>query len=90
MVVRPRRAVPGDRLVVLVCAVSGVILNWISRLSIKICKLGLSKTLNGLVLLSYCLWDLWPLTLSWPRCLLSGNRSLELVNVVLWKSSGGI
>jgi hypothetical protein len=55
MVVRSRRAVPRDRLVVLVCAVSGIILNRISRLSIKICKLGLSKTLNGLVLLSCCL-----------------------------------
>jgi hypothetical protein len=67
MVVRPRRAVLGDGLVVLVSAVSGNILNWISWLSVKICKLGLSKTLNGLVLLSYCLWNLWPLTLSWPR-----------------------
>jgi hypothetical protein len=52
MVMRPRTAVPGNRLVVLVYAVSGVILNWISWLSIKICKLGLSKTLNSLVLLS--------------------------------------
>jgi hypothetical protein len=58
MVVRPRRAVSGNRLIVLVCAVSGVILNWISWLSIKICKLDLSKTLNGLVLLSCCLWNL--------------------------------
>jgi hypothetical protein len=90
MVVRPRRAVLRDRLVVLVCAVGGIILNWISRLSIKICKLGLSKTLNGLVLLSCCLWNLWPLTLSWPRCLLSGNRSPQLTNVILWKSSSGI
>jgi hypothetical protein len=73
MVVRPRRAVPRNRLVVLVCAVSGIILNWISWLSIKICKLGLSKTLNGLILLSCCLWNLWPLTLSRPRCLLSSN-----------------
>jgi hypothetical protein len=64
MVVRPRRAVPGDRLVVLIYVVRGIILNWISRLSIKICKLGLSKTLNGLILLSCCLWDLWPLMLS--------------------------
>jgi hypothetical protein len=64
MVVRLRRAVPRDRLAVLVCAVSGVILNWINWLSIKIYKLGLSKTLNGLILLSYCLWNLWPLTLS--------------------------
>jgi hypothetical protein len=73
MVVRPRRAVPGDGLVILVSAVSGNILNWISRLSIKIYKLGLSKTLNGLVLLSFCLWNLWSLTLSWPRCLLSSH-----------------
>jgi hypothetical protein len=58
MVVRPRRAVPGDRLVVLVSVVSGNILNWISWLSIKICKLGLSKTINGLVLLSCCLRNL--------------------------------
>jgi hypothetical protein len=58
MVMRPRRVVPGNRLVVLVCAVSGVILNWINWLSIKIYKLGLSKTLNGLVLLSCCLWNL--------------------------------
>jgi hypothetical protein len=55
MVVRPRRAVLRDRLVVLVRAIGGIILNWISRLSIKICKLGLNKTLNGLVLLSCCL-----------------------------------
>jgi hypothetical protein len=73
MVVRPRRAVPGYRLVVLVCAVSGIILNWISWLSIKIYKLGLSKILNSLVLLSSCLWNLWPLTLSPPRCLLSSH-----------------
>jgi hypothetical protein len=52
MVVRPRRAVPGDGLVILVSVVSGNILNWISWLSINICKLGLSKTLNGLILLS--------------------------------------
>jgi hypothetical protein len=58
MVMRPRRAVPGNALVVLVSAVSGVILNWISWLSIKIYKLGFSKTLNGLVLLSCCLWNL--------------------------------
>jgi hypothetical protein len=64
MVVRLRRAVLGDGLVILVSAVSGNILNWISWLSIKINKLGLSKTLNGLVLLSCCLWNLWPLTLS--------------------------
>jgi hypothetical protein len=55
MVVRPRRAVSRNGLVVLVSAVSGIIFNWISWLSIKICKLGLSKTLNGLILLSYCL-----------------------------------
>jgi hypothetical protein len=73
MVVRPRRAVPGNRLVVLVCAISGIILNWISWLSIKIYKLGLIKTLNGLVLLKCYLWNLWPLTLSRPRCLLSSN-----------------
>jgi hypothetical protein len=55
MVVRPRRAVPGDGLIILVSAVSSNILNWISWLSIKICKLSLSKTLNGLILLSSCL-----------------------------------
>jgi hypothetical protein len=55
MVVRPRRAVPGDGLVIFVSAVSGNILNWVSWLSIKICKLGLSMTLNSLVLLSYYL-----------------------------------
>jgi hypothetical protein len=63
MVVRPRRAVLGDGLIVLICAVSGNILDWISWLSIKIYKICLSKTLNGLVLLSSCLWYLWPLTL---------------------------
>jgi hypothetical protein len=46
MVVRLRRAVPGDGLIILVSAVSSNILNLISWLSIKICKLGLSKTLN--------------------------------------------
>jgi hypothetical protein len=64
MVVRLRRAVPGDGLIILVSAVSSNILNLISWLSIKICKLGLSKTLNGLVLLRSCLWNLWPLMLS--------------------------
>jgi hypothetical protein len=71
MVVRPRRAVPKDGLVILISAVSGNILNWISWQSIKIYKLGLSKTLNSLILLSCYVWNLWPLTLSWPRCLLS-------------------
>jgi hypothetical protein len=37
MVVRPRRAVLGDGLVILICAVSSNILDWISWLSIKIC-----------------------------------------------------
>jgi hypothetical protein len=55
MVVRPRRVVPGNGLIVLVSAISGIILNWISWLSIKIYKLDLSKTLNGLVLLRCCL-----------------------------------
>jgi hypothetical protein len=58
MVMKPRRAVPGDGLVIHVCAVSSNILNSISWLSIKICKLGLNQTLNGLVLLSSCLWNL--------------------------------
>jgi hypothetical protein len=62
MVMRPRRVVPENGLVILVSAVSGIILNWINWLSIKICKLGLNKTLNGLVLLSCCLRNLWPLT----------------------------
>jgi hypothetical protein len=34
MVVRPRRAIPGDGLVILISAVRGLILNCISRLSI--------------------------------------------------------
>jgi hypothetical protein len=55
MVVRPRRAGPGDGMVILISAISSNILNWISWLSIKICKLGLSKSLNGLILLSSCL-----------------------------------
>jgi hypothetical protein len=37
MVVRPRRAVPGDGLIILICAVSSHVLDWISWLSIKIC-----------------------------------------------------
>jgi hypothetical protein len=37
MVVRLRRAVPGDGLIILICAVSSNILDWISWLSIKIC-----------------------------------------------------
>jgi hypothetical protein len=37
MVVRLRRAIPRDGLVILICAVSSNILNWISWLSIKIC-----------------------------------------------------
>jgi hypothetical protein len=75
MIVRPRRAVPGDGLVILISVVRGLILNWISRLSIQIGKLCLSKTLNGHVLLSYCLGHLRSLSLSWHGCLLSGNRS---------------
>jgi hypothetical protein len=90
MVVRPRRAILGNRLVILVCAVSGVILNWISWLSIKIYKLDLYKTLNGLILLSCYLGNLCPLTLSWPRCLLSSNRSPQLSNVILRECSSGI
>jgi hypothetical protein len=64
VIVRPRRAIPRDRLVVFICTVSGHILGLISRLSIYVCKLCLGKTLNGLVLLSGCLWYLWPLSLS--------------------------
>jgi hypothetical protein len=60
-------------MVILVSAISSNILNWISWLSIKIYKLGLSKTINGLILLSSCLWNLWPLMLSWARCLLSSH-----------------
>jgi hypothetical protein len=37
MVVRPRRAVSGDGLIILICAVSSHVLDWISWLSIKIC-----------------------------------------------------
>jgi hypothetical protein len=37
MVVRPRRAIPGDGLIILICAVSSNVLDWISWLSIKIC-----------------------------------------------------
>jgi hypothetical protein len=64
MIVRPRRAVPGDGLVILISDVRGLILNWISRLSIQISKLCLSKTLNGRVLLSCCLGHLRSLSLS--------------------------
>jgi hypothetical protein len=58
MVVRPRRAIPGDGLIIIISAVSGHILGLISRLSIQICELCLGKTLNSLVLLSGCLWYL--------------------------------
>jgi hypothetical protein len=34
---RSRRAVPEDELIILICAVSSNILDWISWLSIKIC-----------------------------------------------------
>jgi hypothetical protein len=34
MIVRPRRAVLGDGLIILICAVSSNILDWISWLSI--------------------------------------------------------
>jgi hypothetical protein len=90
MVMSPRRAVLGNRLVILIYVVSGVILNWISWLIIKICKLGLCKTLNGLILLSCYLWNLCPLTLSQPRCLLSSHRSPQLSNVILREYSSGI
>jgi hypothetical protein len=37
MVVRPRRAIPGDGLIILIGAISSNVLDWISWLSIKIC-----------------------------------------------------
>jgi hypothetical protein len=52
MVVRPRRAVLRKWLIVIISDVSGIILIWISWLSIQVGKLCLCKTLNSLVLLS--------------------------------------
>jgi hypothetical protein len=73
VVVRPRRPIPGDGLVILISAVRCLILREISRLSIKIGKLCLGKTLNCGVLLSCCLRNLRSLKLSWHWGLLSGD-----------------
>jgi hypothetical protein len=73
VVVRPRRPVPGDGLVVLIGAVRSNILRYLSRLSVKVCKLCLGKLVNSSVLLSCCLRNLRALTLSWCWSLLSGN-----------------
>jgi hypothetical protein len=90
VVVRPRRPVPGDGLVVFISAVRCPILRKVSRLSVKICKLGLCKLINCGVLLSCCLRYLRSHTLSWPWGLISGNGRPELTDIILRKSSGGI
>jgi hypothetical protein len=43
MIVRPRRAIPRDGLVILISTVRGLILNWIRRLSIQINKLSSAR-----------------------------------------------
>jgi hypothetical protein len=73
MVVRPRRPVPGDGLVVFISAVRCPILRKVSRLSVKIGKLCLCKLINCSVLLSRCLRNLRSLTLSWHWGLISSD-----------------
>jgi hypothetical protein len=73
MIVRPRRPVPGDGLVVLISAVRCHILRKISRLSVKIGKLCLCKLINCGVLLSCCLRNLRSHPLSWHWGLISGD-----------------
>jgi hypothetical protein len=73
MVVRTRRTVPRKWLVVVISVVSGVILVWISWLSIQVDNLCLCKSLNSLVLLSYSLRYLYSLTLTLTRCLLTSK-----------------
>jgi hypothetical protein len=73
MVVRTRRTVPRKWLVVVISAVGGVVLVWISWLSIQVGKLCLYKSLNNLVLLSYSLRYLCSMTLTLTRCLLTSK-----------------
>jgi hypothetical protein len=90
VVVRPRRPVPGDGLVVLICAVRSHILRYISSLSLKVRKLCLSKLVNSGILLSCCLRNLWALTLSWHWGLISSNRGPKLTDIIIRESSGSV
>jgi hypothetical protein len=90
MVVRTRRAVLRKWLIVVISTVGGVVLVWISWLSIQVGKLCLYKSLNSLVLLTYSLRYLCSLTLTLTRCLLSSESGPQLTYVVLRKSCRGV
>jgi hypothetical protein len=90
MVVRTRRAVPRKWLIVVISAVDGVVLVWISWMSIQVGKLCLCKSLISLVLLSCSLRYLCSLTLTLTRCLLLSNSGPQLTYVILRKSCRGV
>jgi hypothetical protein len=90
MVTRTRRTVPEKWLVVVINAVSGVILIWISWLSIQVGKLCLCKSLNSLVLLSCSLRYLYSLTLTQTRSLLTSKSGPQLTYVILRKDCRGV
>jgi hypothetical protein len=87
---RTRRVVPRKGLVVVISAVGGVVLVWISWLSIQVCKLCLRKSLNGLVLLSCSLRYLYSLMRTLSRCLLPGDSGPQLAYIILRESHRGI
>jgi hypothetical protein len=82
--------VPRKWLVVVISAIGGVVLVWISWLSIQVGKLCLCKSLNSLVLLSYSLRYLCSLTLTLTMCLLTSKSGPQLTYVVLRKSCRGV
>jgi hypothetical protein len=90
VVVRPRRPVPGDGLVVLICAVRSDILRYLSSLSLKVCELCLGKLVNSGVLLSRCLRNVWALTLSWRWGLISSNRGPKLSDIIIRESCSSV
>jgi hypothetical protein len=90
MVVRTRRTVLRKWLVVIISAVGGVVLVWISWLSIQVGKLYLCKSLNSLVLLSCSLRYLYSLTLTQTRCLLTSKSGPQLTYVLLKKVCRGV
>jgi hypothetical protein len=90
MVMRTRRTVLRKWLVVIISAVGGVVLVWISWLSIQVDKLCLCKSLNSLVLLSCSLRYLCSLTLTLTKCLLMSKSGPQLTYVVLRKGCRGV
>jgi hypothetical protein len=90
MVVRTRRTVPRKWLVVIISVVGGVVLVWISWLSIQVGKLCLCKSLNSLVMFRCSLRYLCSLTLTQTRSLLMSKSGPQLTYVVLRKDCRGV